>query len=383
MIDPVLLPCFFRMRVFPKKLVLAVGASSILIACANLGPPQPPSLNLPKPPTDLRATRKGNSVRLTWTIPTTTTDRQRIRSLGPTAICRGLQPELTSCGTPVGRAPAQTVAGNAKKKTVGKKSAGPQVPESYSDVLPLAILSDDPNAYATYGIEVLNLENRGGGLSNQVHVSLVRTLSPPVNLKAQVTAQGIILSWTNAAPAQPSPGLHYVYRVYRRQEGAAQPALVGEVPAGSERTLTFTDSTIEWEKTYEYQVEAVSMIAQENKPAIEVPGDDSAATVFANDIFPPAVPSGLQAVSSGPGQPPFIDLVWEPDSEPDLAGYNLYRREENAQPAKINSESIKTPAYRDTAVVPGKTYFYSVSAIDVRGNESSRSEEVSETVPPS
>jgi hypothetical protein len=31
-------------------------------------------------------------------------------------------------------------------------------------------------------------------------------------------------------------------------------------------------------------------------------------------------------------------------------------------------------------VVPGKDYFYSVSAVDERGNESARSEETSETV---
>jgi fibronectin type 3 domain-containing protein len=42
---------------------------------------------------------------------------------------------------------------------------------------------------------------------------------------------------------------------------------------------------------------------------------------------------------------------------------------------------VKTPAFRDTKVEGGKTYFYSVSAVDARGNESGRSEEASETVP--
>jgi fibronectin type 3 domain-containing protein len=89
----------------------------------------------------------------------------------------------------------------------------------------------------------------------------------------------------------------------------------------------------------------------------------------------------LQAVFSGVGQAPFIDLVWSPDTESDLAGYNLFRRREGEQPVKLNSDPVKSPAYRDTNVQPGKKYFYSVSAVDERGNESVRSEEASEQVP--
>jgi hypothetical protein len=48
---------------------------------------------------------------------------------------------------------------------------------------------------------------------------------------------------------------------------------------------------------------------------------------------------------------------------------------------KLNAEPLKTPAYRDGSVVSGKNYSYSVSAVDVRGNESGRSEEASELVP--
>jgi len=103
--------------------------------------------------------------------------------------------------------------------------------------------------------------------------------------------------------------------------------------------------------------------------------------VFAHDTFPPAVPSGLQAVYSGVGQQPFIDLIWAPDADADLAGYNVFRHEAGAEPAKVNTGLVKTPAFRDMNVAPGKTYIYSVSAVDVRGNESGRSQEASETVP--
>ena len=126
----------------------------------------------------------------------------------------------------------------------------------------------------------------------------------------------------------------------------------------------------------------MSVIDTDGKPAIEVEGDDTPEVkIFAHDVFPPAVPSGLQAVFSGPGQEPFIDLIWAPVTDADLAGYNVYRHEEGAAAMKLNAAPEATPGFRDTEVVPGKIYFYSVSAVDQRGNESARSEETSERVP--
>jgi len=113
-----------------------------------------------------------------------------------------------------------------------------------------------------------------------------------------------------------------------------------------------------------------------------IEGDDSPTVkVFADDLFPPAVPSSLQAVFSGEGQKPFIDLLWAPDTEGDLAGYNIYRRDEGGTATKLNGEPVKTSAYRDFAVQHNKRYFYLVTAVDLRGNESGHSEEATEQVP--
>jgi hypothetical protein len=342
-------------------------------ACATIGPPQPPSLELPKPPMDLRAMRKGDSVVLTWTIPTKTTDRQTIRVLGETQICRG-PADLKDCGTAVGKTTTpvpQTAAPSRKQK----------VEASYTDPLPPALLSDSPAASISYGVEVLNRDGRGAGLSNHVQVPVIRSLPPPQDFQAQVTSQGIVLSWTNNLPPA-IPNVRYLYRMFRRQEGAPAPTLAGEVPAGSDPRLSLTDSSFEWEKTYEYHARSVSIIAEPDKPEVQVEGDDTRdILVFADDKFPPAVPSALQAVFSGPGQQPFIDLVWAPDTDVDLAGYNIYRHEDGTAPIRLNMELVKTPAYRDANVVSGKRYLYSVSAVDLRGNESAKSEEAGEAVP--
>jgi hypothetical protein len=363
------------MRRTPRELLVAVCAALMFSACATIRPPQPPSLKLPQPPTDLRARRKGDKVILTWTTPTYTTDREIIQSRGVTLICRAIETVLSQCGTPVGEAPPETNAAAANQHSRQKPLS------SYSDSLPSQLEADDPSRYAMYAVEVLNAGRRGAGLSNQVRVLLTRTLPAPPDFNVHLTADGVVLNWTKADAPTHSAQLSYVYRVFRREDGGKS-SVIGEVWDADKINLSLSDSSIEWEQTYYYHVEAVTMIAREDKTKTEIEGDDSAEVkVFTHDTFPPGVPSGLQAVFSGPGQQTFIDLIWAPVPDMDLAGYNVYRREDGAVTVKLNSELVKTPAYRDANVVSGKSYSYSVSAIDVRGNESSRSEEAAETVP--
>ena len=343
-------------------------------ACATMAPPQPPSLELPKPPSDLHATRKGEGVVLTWTVSDVTTDRQTIRNPGPTRICRATAAELKQCGTPVGEAAQSTIP---PATTAAKQ----KVTASYTDKLSGDVQSNSPSATATYAVEVFNQDGRSAGLSNHVHVPLIRTLPAPNDFQASVSSQGVVLSWSGNIPS-PLEHIRYVDHVYRRIQGQPQWKLVGAVPVTVGHPPRFTDSEIEWEKTYEYRVDVVTLISEAGKPDVQIEGEDSpTATVMAHDIFPPAVPSGLQAVFSGPGQKLFIDLLWVPVPDVDMAGYNVYRHEAGATPAKINAELVRTPSYRDPAVEPGKQYFYSISCVDVRANESQRSEEATETVP--
>jgi len=356
---------------------LALAALVGLSGCASIGVPVPPSLELPRPPSDLRAARKGDKVTLTWTIPARTMDRQRVRYLGKTNICRSLDPVVAKCDTPVGE--AAPPADFATKNAVG----GQKLTARYTDTLPPELRVRDVFGTATYAVEVLNRDGRASGLSNQVHVPTGEALPAPTDFSARVTAQGVVLTWGGALFSLPSPSVvRRSYRIYRRAEGGAQEILVGEREAGSEKSLSLTDQSFEWEKTYYYRASTLTVIAQPGKLEVSIEGDDTPEVkVFADDVFPPAVPSGLQAVFSGPGQQPFIDLIWAPVTDADLDGYNIYRHEQGGAPVRVNSEPVKMPAFRDAQVVSGKTYFYSVSAVDTRQNESARSEEASERVP--
>jgi hypothetical protein len=279
---------------------------------------------------------------------------------------------MKTCGTPIARIQFQSVARN----TAANKKL-----ENYTDRFP-STGQAPPTSEFIYALSVLNPYGRSAGLSNQVHVSAAPTLQPPTELRAQLTAEGVQLS-CNAVTVPQIPGLRFVYRVYRREQGSNKDVIAGELPVSGQESLSLLDHSFEWEKTYDYHMTVVTIVAEPNRREQQVEGEDTPSVrVVTHDVFPPAAPSGLQAVFSGPGQKPFIDLVWTPNTEPDLAGYNVYRREEGGGEAvKLNSELIKSPAFRDNEVAPGHKYVYTVSAVDVRGNESPRSEEASEGVP--
>lgn len=352
-------------RVVP--LAGVIGAAMLMASCGQPGAPQPPSLELPKAVNDLSATRKGDRVTLRWLPPDRFTDGRIIRRLGPTNICRAEGQTIAATCTSVGTSPAPP--------NLSKHEKPQRNPVEYQDTLPKSLLQNSPTGNVMYGIEVLNVHGRSAGISNQVEISTAPALAPPGGITASISDRGVTLNWQVSVPAA-VPGLSFVYQVSRRTEDGDF-AEIATVPVGES---SYLDQTVEWEKKFAYRMAVLTEAAGDKK--VLVAGDDSEpVSGFAHDVFPPAQPREVQAVFSGPGQQPFIDLSWAPNLEPDLAGYNVFRREEGGEPAKINPQLVTSPSFRDEHVESGKKYFYSVSAVDARGNQSSRSPETSESVP--
>jgi hypothetical protein len=79
------------------------------------------------------------------------------------------------------------------------------------------------------------------------------------------------------------------------------------------------------------------------------------------DTYPPAAPRSLAAIA-GSG---VISLIWDANSESDLAGYIVLRGEapgDTLQP--ITPEPVTVTSYRDETVGPGTRYVYAVVAVD-------------------
>ena len=368
------------------RILIAGAAALSLAACGTPGAPRPPSLQLAETVRDLAATRQGSTVTLTWTEPQRTTDGENIRALGPTLVCMGVNDfPMTHCDQLVADLALAQFA--SCKPEIGK-------PVRCSVTLDRTIQDANPRGQATYAIEVLNPSGRSAGLSNQVRIPTAPTEPAPSDLNFTVRRDSVEITAVADTRRLPA-GLSYSYHLLRRQNGGQEidlgvnagiaancpGPLPPAVPESCLQTLIFADRSFEWEKRYVYRLVPITTVSLPDGSIVDVRGDSSPElSVTTRDIFPPAPPQGLQAVASGVGQPPFVDLTWAPNTESDLAGYNVYRHEEGQPPLKINSELVKTPSVRDANVERGKTYLYLVTAIDLRNNESSTSQEASETV---
>ena len=88
------------------------------------------------------------------------------------------------------------------------------------------------------------------------------------------------------------------------------------------------------------------------------------------------MPAGLTAVPTATS----IELTWDRDTEPDLAGYRIYRAAPGGEFVKIG-ETAEAPSYGDKQVEAGKQYRYKISAFDKAGNESKQSAEIEVAAP--
>ena len=353
-----------------KWLCLLAVAVLTLCGCGTPGAPQPPSLDLAKPVSDLKGTRTGDQVILTWTIPAETTDGAAFRHRGATKVCRAIdQPQMKQCA-------AVTTAETQNQKTA-----------TVTNDLPAE--SRGPNDYVIYAVEVENDRGRSAGLSNQVEIPAASVSKLNGNPTAQLTPDAVIVT-ANVTPRNDT--VRQALELRRAEKGNPQESTVArrllELPMpGEAANIELRDDSFAWEKTYEYRVVLAGSAKVPNGTEVAFDAASSLPVeVVAHDVFPPAVPTGVQAVFSGPfaGQQPSIDLTWNPDSDRDLSGYFIYRRlqdEPASSVTKLSVQPIIAPSYRDTAIQSGNTYFYSVSAVDQRGNESKRSEETSERFP--
>jgi N-acetylneuraminic acid mutarotase len=88
------------------------------------------------------------------------------------------------------------------------------------------------------------------------------------------------------------------------------------------------------------------------------------------DTTPPAAPQNVSA-AAGDSQ---VSLTWSANTEPDLAGYNVYRSTSLpvATTSPLNGGTLLTSAgYTDTGLQNGTTYYYVVQAVDTSGNKAS------------
>jgi chitin-binding protein len=176
-----------------------------------------------------------------------------------------------------------------------------------------------------------------------------------------VTREAIVLEWAAVERAN-----GYVIERGAELSGPFE-------PAGRSDANRFADPGYQAGKTYAYRVRA---IARGAAGEAEGPVSESVA-ITPRDVFAPDRPAGLRAVATETA----VELSWEENAEPDLAGYRLRRSQPGVEPALIQDALITTPSYRDQGVARVATYLYAVTAVDNAGNESTPSDPVEVRVP--
>jgi hypothetical protein len=168
--------------------------------------------------------------------------------------------------------------------------------------------------------------------SNPVSLVVIQPLATPSTPKAQNVVQGVELTWTGMGPR---------YRIFRA-EGDGQPQKLADSDGPP-----YLDATTAFGTHYRYLIQA---IAAENQWSVV---SDAA------EIIP-------------------IELSWTRNTETDFRGYNIFRSVDNASFEKIAS-FVEKPTFSDSKVEAGKKYRYTVSAVDLTGNESIQSAPVEAT----
>jgi len=333
-------------------------------ACGKRGVPLPPSLVVPEKIDDLRLVVKPGEQFLVWGMPRSNADNSRPVDLVSFKVrLKKVARKLDSC--------RYCDEGFFDYITIilDKTKFGHQLGSSYYLPLP-----DIEKGYI-YVFSVTSLNSRGWSseTSNKLAVESLPEISPPVSVDLTPSASIVELSWPKPALPPDFTG-NLTYRVYRRHSGSQNPdwRLITPEPIIENQ---FIDVGLKDWQTYEYVVTAVVSI---DKTSFES-NYSSVAKIVPGDYNPPAKLENFSAFYYEAG----IQLIWGASGASDLAGYNVYRRDNITGFDKIIAVLPPTTSeYFDTDIIFGRTYYYRVTAFDLsdRKNESEFSTEIAVTV---
>jgi hypothetical protein len=313
----------------------------LLSGCGYIGEPLPPLMNIPARVADLAAVQRGSNIIVHFTAPVMTTEGVLLK--------QAVQIDLRAGPKPAGAFNAAEWEKTAKsgQGLIENGRAMYRIPASEWTGKEVAVV-----------VKIIGANGRDAGWSNPVTLTIVTPLEQPSALRAEPVPHGVHLTWHGAGND---------FGIFRRAPEEQTLSLI----AHSDKP-EYTDNTTQYGKTYAYTVQAFAKAGQGQAESEK----SNPVEITPADIFPPAPPSGLTAVPSTSS----IELAWERSTDPDLAGYRLYRALGNGPLVRL-AETAESPSYSDRQIQSGKVYRYAVSAFKRNGLESKMSATVEATAP--
>jgi hypothetical protein len=351
------------------------GVTLVLLGCGAPGEPTPPLPPVPVAVTDLSAQQAGDAVQLTFTLPSKTITGDKLAEPPTVEILRGaLKPDGAADNNSF--RVVYTIPGSLMDNYAAEGHV------RFPDSVPPEETRAHPGATLAYRVRTRASRKRASADSNTVTVRVYPVPERIASVQSRATESAIELSWsalvrTSGGDALPAVSGYHIYRG-ELDPSSADAASKDLTQAkwislltllASSPTTSYRDTFFDFGKTYLYVIRS-AVLAGGN----ELESSDSLPVIVTpRDVFPPAAPQGLVAAVL-PGAAPGsleVDLSWSINLETDLAGYRVYRSEEpGARGHPLTPDLLPTPSYRDTSVLPGHRYWYSVTAVDRAGNES-------------
>ena len=350
-----------------KTALLAVLCIGLLIgslpACGKKGPPLPPESLAPAKVSGFAAQGKGDVLVLSWTIPKKNSDGSALDDLAGFKLYQRKSGE--GCNTCPSEFPVYAdIDIEAPGHSAGAVIKGKRVVFTLSDM--------EPGLSYFFKVAPYNKSGYLGDFSEVITLDWALPSAPPTGGEGFAGDRTATLNWL-PSPDKEKEGFAG-YLVYRADEpGAYAKAPRNALPVEAEG---YTDLGLENDRPYYYVVRSA---AREGQALMEgAPSEEIA--IAARDSVPPLPPEGLSVVPTKAG----VRIFWDGSEEPDLFGYNLYRREKGEKGAKrLNDAPITEVYYTDTDVTSGKGYYYFITALDgaAERNESEATDEVYTLVP--
>ncbi|MBW1737327.1 MAG: hypothetical protein JRJ69_07185 [Deltaproteobacteria bacterium] len=186
--------------------------------------------------------------------------------------------------------------------------------------------------------------------------------APPKGLKGKAEPGKVILSWIPNKEEDLAG-----YRIYRAMEKDSKHyALLNEEPVKKASFVNELPKTAS-DNPFFFKIKAVDTSGNESEFSNPV-------KVKLPDVTPPIAPV-FRTFRVREGT---IELRWYPNTEDDLAGYDIYRSKAGDKPAtstKLNKKLIPSVqhSFTDKGMSAGEKYVYALRAVDTSGNASPQS----------
>lgn len=391
-------------------------------ACGKKGPPLAPLARVPAAPADIQAIRAGDDAYVSFTVPSANVSGQTpadVASVDLYAYTGAAPPtgsDLTRVAVKIGSFPVQPVLPPMPEPPAGapapppvplppgfvqgatavlREALTPETMVATSAPAKPVVAAPEPETtpfgplVAPSSVDVLRryyfvvaTSNRGraSAPTQLVSIPLQTASGPPSAPVVTYTETEMALTWTapdNArgdAAGEPDPALlpskpllppvaptrYHVFEVSPSPQPVDTFALTLPAPLAKE-PLTTTSFALAGPVKFNAErcfiVRAVDEVA--GTTVFSAPSPPGCVTPV--DTFPPAPPQQLVAIS-GVG---VINLIWEPNTEPDLAGYIVLRGTAPGETLQALTPSpIRETSYRDQTATPGVRFVYAVVAVD-------------------